>query len=120
MTDHYNDDEFEIVRQQYIRQYRARLNLFRHREEIRRREMPVDALQLEEQFSRLLHLIRPKAKYPMNANMLGQHFDEAQRRVIYALVEEIIEKAPWNGIEWSSISQKIIEHRNKSAPVSRS
>src|ERR1700732_4676240 len=60
VTDNYTDDEFEIVRKEYIRQYEARLNLLRHREEVRRNEFPVDALQLEEQFARLLHFIRPK------------------------------------------------------------
>jgi len=107
MTDSFTDEQFEICREEHIRQLERRLDLFRYREEIRRHEVPVDALSLEQKFAELLHLIRRKAEYPRNASYLNAHFNEAERRVIYALLEEIIEQAPWHGIEWSLIFERI-------------
>jgi hypothetical protein len=115
LTDRYTDDEFEVVRKEYIRQYEARLNLLRYREEVRRLEFPVDALQLEQQFARLLRLIRRKAAYPMNASYLNSHFNETERRVIYALLEEIMEQAPWQGISWGTVIEKISAYRQRKA-----
>jgi hypothetical protein len=115
LTDNYTDDEFEVVRKEYIRQYEARLRLLRHREEARRQEFPVDPLQLEHQFARLLHFIRPKATYPMNASFLNHHFNEAERRVIYALLEEIIKLALWQGISWGKVVERISAHRQREA-----
>jgi hypothetical protein len=75
------DEQFEICREEHIRELERRLDLFRDREEIRRHEVPVDALSLEQKFAELLHLIRRKAEYPCNASDLNAHFNEAERRV---------------------------------------
>jgi hypothetical protein len=100
-TNGYSDEEFEACRRNSIEQLKRRLDLLLHREEIRRHEVPVSALDLEKKFAeiaKLLRVVRSKAEYPQNATYLGSHFGEAERRVIYALLEEIIEKVPWRGI----------------------
>jgi hypothetical protein len=51
--------------------------------------LPVSALELEEKFAQVLRIVRgQKSKYPNNANDLARHFGDAERRVIYALLEE--------------------------------
>jgi hypothetical protein len=107
ITDGFTDEQFEICREEYTRQLERRLELLRHQEEIRRHEVPVDAWTLERKFAQILRLIRPKAEYPLNASYLNMHFDEATRRVIYALLEEIIEHAPWRGVDWSQVCERV-------------
>ncbi len=107
MVDSWTPEQFEICRTETIRQLENRLTKLKYREQIRRHEMPVDALSLEEKFGELLRIIRRKAEYPRNASYLAQHFNEGERRIIYALLEEIIEQAPWKGIEWHQIFERI-------------
>jgi hypothetical protein len=97
-TDGYSDEEFEICRQNCIEQLKRRLDQLHRREVIRRHEQPVRALDLKEKFAELLRMVRPKTEYPCNATYLASYFGETERRVIYALLEEIIEKIPWHGI----------------------
>jgi hypothetical protein len=118
LTDNYDNDEFEIVRQEYIRQYRARLKLLCHREQVRRHEFAVSALQLEEKFGQFLRLIRPRASYPRNASYINDNFNEAERRVIYGLLEEILEQAPWNGVQWFYVVRKISQYQNEGKKTS--
>ena len=113
LTDIYADDEFEICRAEHIRQLTRRLTVLRHREEIRRHEVEVSPLDLEYQFAELLRLIRRKSQYPRNASYLNTHFNENERRVIYGLSEEIIEQAPWRGIQWYPIVNAVSKHRQK-------
>jgi hypothetical protein len=107
ITDGLTEEQFEICREEHIRQLGRRLELLRSQEEIRRHEVPVDAWSLEQKFAQLLRLIRRKAEYPHNASYLNMHFSESERRVIYALLEEIIEQAPWHGIDWSPVFERI-------------
>ncbi|MGO8846642.1 MAG: hypothetical protein ACLQFI_15160 [Methylocella sp.] len=107
MTDKLTDEQFEIWRGETISQLERRLSLLRHREEIRRCHVPVDALTLERKFAELLHLVRRKAEYPSNASYLNTHFNEKERRIIYALLEEIIEQTPWHGMDLSLILERI-------------
>jgi hypothetical protein len=110
ITDGYSCEEFETCRQNCIKQLKRRLELFRRREEIHRREFPVSALGLEEKFAELLRIVRPKAEYPRNATYLGSIFGEPERRVIYALLEEIIEQRPWKGLiisKWGSENRNL-------------
>src|SRR5208282_109747 len=105
-TDGLTDQQFEVFRAEHIGQLKHRLALLRHREEIRRHEVPVDALSLEQKFAEVLHLVRKNAKYPMNASYLADYFDEDKRRVIYALLEEIIEQAPTPVIDYGHTYKK--------------
>jgi hypothetical protein len=98
ITDGYSAEQFETYRQNCIDKLKRRLDLFRRREEIRRLEVPVSGLDLEYKFAELLRLVRPRADYPRIATYLAHHFDGTQRRVIYALLEEIVEQTPWRGI----------------------
>jgi hypothetical protein len=107
ITDGFTQVQFEVCRTETIRQLEDRLALLRHREEIRRLDLPVDGLSLEQKFAELLHMIQPKAEYPTNASYLNANFNEAERRVIYALLEEIIEQAPWSGVDWMKISERV-------------
>lgn len=93
-TDGLTNEQFEVFREDSICQIKQRLALLHHREEIRRHEVPVDALQLEEKFAQVLRLVRRRAGYPRNASYLNANFNEVERRVIYALLEEIVEQAP--------------------------
>jgi hypothetical protein len=93
-TDNLSDEQFEKYRWSWIRQCKEHLNKLRSREEIRRYEFPVEGLDLEEKFRELLRLIRPKAIYPDNANCFNMHFDQKQKRILYALLEEVIEQVP--------------------------
>jgi hypothetical protein len=115
LTDSFTDDEFEICRMEYIRQLKRRLALLHYREKIRRREVEVTPLDIEHKFAELLKLIRPKAQYPQNANCINRHFNEAERWVLFALLEEVIEQAPWKGVEWWSVVDKISTHRKRQA-----
>jgi hypothetical protein len=105
------DEEFEINRDETIRQLHCRLKLLRRREEIRRCEIPIEPLDLENKFLQLQHLVRRKAKYLSHASYLADHFDPGQRRVLYALLEEIIESVPWRGIDVGKIFARITEFR---------
>jgi len=116
-----SDSDFEIYRQGHIQQIADRLRLFRYREEVSRHEFPVDGLTLEEKFAELLRLIRRKAEYPRRASYLAQHFNEQQRRIIYALLEEVIAQAPWLGIDPSLLWGKIYKiGTEQSGPQSES
>jgi hypothetical protein len=114
LTDSLTDEEFEICRNEHVRLLKRRLALLRRREEIRRYEISVTPLDLEHKFAELLRLGRPKARYPQNASHINRHFNEQERRVIYALVEGVIEQARWRGISWSPIFERIRKHRNSS------
>lgn len=101
----YTDDQLEIIRAEHLRQLEARLALFRLREQIRGLEFPVSGLDIEEKFQKVLGLMsgirrRDRVRYPQNASYISQHFDADQRRVLYALLEEVIEMVPWRGINW--------------------
>lgn len=98
VTDGLNDNEFARYQKRMILGLRRRLSELHHREEIRRQEAPVTPLMLEQKFAELLRIVRRKAQYPQNASYLNMHFNEEERRVIYALLEEIIEQAPWRGV----------------------
>ena len=99
VTDSYNDGEFSRYQNRTIEQLKRRLLLFRDREGVRRHEAEVTPLMLEEKFGELLRFVRRRATYPSHATYLGLHFNETQRRIIYALLEEIIEQAPWRGLD---------------------
>ncbi len=107
ITDNFSDEQFERCRKEHIRQLTRRLTIYRNREEIRQLAMPVSALDLEGKFAEVMHLVRRRAAYPQHANYLSEHFDETQRRVLYSLLEEIIEQAPWDGISWSQVGDKV-------------
>jgi hypothetical protein len=107
-------ERFEIVRAAFLRQLGRRLTVLQHREEIRRHEVPVDGLSLEAQFGRVLKLIRPGARQPMNASYLSENFNEQERRIIHALLEQMIERKPWRGIQWSPIWRKVFESKDGS------
>jgi hypothetical protein len=107
ITDGFNETEFTRFQKRIIRQLKRRLGLLHHREEIRRGEVPVSALMLEHKFAELLHLVRTKADYPRNASYLNRHFNQAERRILYALLEEIIEQAPWRGIDWGPVFDRL-------------
>jgi hypothetical protein len=108
-TDHLTDQQFEIYRHEILQQLKQRLRRLHHREEIRRHEIPVDALTLEYKFGELCRLVRPRAEYPRNASYLNKHFNEEERRIIFALLEEIIEQHYWRGIQWSGVWRRVYE-----------
>jgi len=107
ITDHYTNADFEVFRRAHIRQFQRRLERLRLRESIRRHEISVDGLSLEGKFGQLLRLLRPGARYPMNASYLNQEFNEHERRVIYALLEEVIEQIPWRGVNWYEVLEAV-------------
>jgi hypothetical protein len=94
VPDEVNAAEFQAYQKSFVQRQRLQLNTLRRREEIRRLEIKVEPLDLEYKFAEVLHLLRPKAQYPKYASLLADQFDEAQRRLIYALLEEIIEQVP--------------------------
>lgn len=112
MTDAYSAAQFEKVRAEYIRQLESRLALFRLRELIRRREFPVSGLDVEDKFKQLLGLMRgtrrrDRANYPHSASHISHHFNAAQRRILYALLEAIIELVPWRGVDWGLVGKHV-------------
>jgi hypothetical protein len=111
VTDVLTDEQFEIYRTEIIIQLKRRFSLLQHREEIRRCEVPVDALSLEYKFAELLRLVRRKADYPRNASYLNKHFNETERRVIFGLLEEIIEQDSWRGIEWWRVWERVYKRQ---------
>jgi len=50
----------------------------------------------------------------MNASYLSENFNEQERRIIHALLEQMIERKPWRGIQWSPIWRKVFESKDGS------
>ncbi len=112
MTLGYTPAQFENLRAEYLRQLNARLALLLSREQIRRLEVPVSGLDIEEKFQQVLALMRgvrrrEPAGYPQNASYINHHFDDKQRRVFYALLEEIIEMVRWRGVIWGLVCSRV-------------
>jgi hypothetical protein len=98
INDNDSDEQFEVCRRKNIERLEARLALLRYREQVRRRELEVTGSALEDKFRDLLGLIRRGVSYPYYGDWLETQFSEAQRRIIYALLEGIIEQSPWQGV----------------------
>lgn len=110
LTTSYSAEQFEKIQREYIRQLEGRLATFRLREQIRRYEFPVQGLEIEEKFKQLLAAMsgvprRAKGNYPANASYINSRFDEIQRRVLYALLEELLECVRWRGVDWGLVSE---------------
>jgi hypothetical protein len=58
------DAALKIHKRECICQLRSHLNVLRHREAIRRYEVRVTPLKLEQKFAELLRLVRPSTQYP--------------------------------------------------------
>jgi len=102
ITDNYTEERFESLRQSCIQQLESRLDLLRRRERIRRYELPVPGYCLEQKLGELLSLVlRRRAEYSRIAYFLTETFTDEQRRIIYALLEQIVEQVPWRGINFS-------------------
>jgi hypothetical protein len=109
----WNDEEFEIVRKEYIRQIRTQMGYLRSREEMRSGVRPVEPLDIEYKFAKLLGFLRPKAQYPRNASYINKHFNGEERRVLYGLLDEIEEHMPWPGISVHDIFERIRKEKSK-------
>jgi hypothetical protein len=113
-TDALTPEQFERFRTEHVRQLEARLDLLRRREQIRRHEIPVSGLDVEDKFKQILgrlHGVRRQnlADYPQNANEVNDNFNDSQRRVLYALLEEIIEAPPQPIIDWARVWQRVYD-----------
>ena len=112
-------EQFEKVRDEYIRQLEERLVLLRQREWIRRCEFPVRGLDIEDKLKELLRVCgvprRERTKYPQKASHINSHFNDAQRRILYALLEEVIELVPWRGVD-----PNLVADRSSRSPRPRS
>lgn len=112
MTEGYSVEQFEKVRAEYIRQLERRLALLREREQIRRCEFPINGLDVEDKFRQLLVCVRGVRhhaidNYPHNASYINKNFDDRQRRILYALLEEVIESVPWRGMDWGLVCERV-------------
>jgi len=96
VADNLSDDEFEIVRKDFVRQAKARLFCLHVRQMRRNGELAVEGLEIEHKLGKLLSFLRPKAEYPRHATHIGTHFGE-ERRVLYGLLDDIEEHVPWRG-----------------------
>jgi hypothetical protein len=108
VTNSLTPEQFERFRAEHARQLEARLNLLRTREQIRRHEFPVSGLDIEDKLKQILgrmHRVRSQnlSDYPQNANEVNNNFGDRQRRVLYALLEEIIEAPPQPIIDWARV-----------------
>jgi hypothetical protein len=107
-----NPQQFERYRDEHVRQLKSRLDLLRRREQIRRLEFPVSGLEIEEKLKQILRRMRGVRRqdadsYRHTASDIYDTFDDRQRRVLYALLEEIVEIVPERLIDvnqlWSSV-----------------
>jgi hypothetical protein len=113
-TDGLTPEQFERFRAEHVRQLEARLDLLRRREQIRRHEFPVSGLDVEDKLKQILgrlHGVRRQnlTDYPQNANEVNDNFNDSQRRVLYALLEEIIEAQPQPIIDWARVWQRVYD-----------
>jgi hypothetical protein len=113
-TDALTPEQFERFRAEHVRQLEARLDLLRRREQIRRHEVPVSGLDVEDKFKQILgrlHGVRRQnlTDYPQNANEVNDNFNDSQRRVLYALLEEIIEAPPQPIIDWARVWHRVYD-----------
>ena len=79
ITDSCSSEEFEKIRAECIRQLESRLHLLHTRESIRRRELPVRGLDVEEKLRQVLcHMRgvrrRDRKQFPHLANEVNTHF----------------------------------------------
>lgn len=96
ITDGLTSKQFERYRENHILQLESRLDLLRRREQIRRREFPVSGLEIEQKLGQILRCMRGVRRrsveyYRQTASEICDTFDDSQRRVLYALLEEIVE-----------------------------
>jgi hypothetical protein len=101
------DEEFEIARQELIRQADRHLGYLRLREQMRCGGRTVEPLDVEEKFAALLHFLRPSARYPRNATHISRHFGAEQRRVLYALLDDLEEHVRWNGFGLHQVYEQL-------------
>jgi hypothetical protein len=97
VVDHYGEDEIEIIRQEYIRQGEERLSDLRMRNSMRKGEVPVDGVALRDEFARVLGAVRQKSQPSLHADYLAEVFGEEQRRVLFIVLDDIIEQILWRG-----------------------
>jgi hypothetical protein len=109
----FSDDEFDIWRNEYIRQAQSQLEQMRFRGERRRGMVPVKPSDIERQLVGILHLLRPTAQYAQDVSLIVRHFDQGQRRYLYDLLAEIEENIPWSGFDSRKALDLIHQHRLK-------
>jgi hypothetical protein len=108
---HFSEEEFEIWRANHIWQAETRLGSLRSREAKRRGDVPVDTLDLEQKFARVVYAVRGKSELSSGARMTIKSLDERQRRALYTLLDEIEDQIPWRGFN-SQAAYELI-HRRK-------
>ena len=113
ITDGFSDEKFEIFRKEHLRQFKKRLGYLRIRQEMRKGIRPVEPLDLEHKFGKLLHFVKSKAQYPHNASYLAAHFDQEHRRVVYGLLDDIEDHIRWHGVSWSDVYERMRESKDK-------
>jgi hypothetical protein len=107
LTDTFTDAELAICQSEYIRQFQDRLKVLRVREAMRSGTLPVEGLEIEHKFARLLTHLRPKAVYPQNASYIETHFNAEERRVLFGLLDDIEEQVPWQGVLWYKVLKRL-------------
>jgi hypothetical protein len=114
-TERLTDEEVEIWQNECIRQLEGHLAGLRYREDKYRGN--VEGMDIERQLGRILHLIRPRERYPTYASIIDRHFDKEQLGLIYRLLDVIEEAVPWEGpgryktVQKWRARDKIHEHR---------
>ena len=109
----FSNDEFEIFRDEYVRQAQSRLKQLSLRGERRQGKIPVNPFDIERQLVGILRLLRPKEKYTRDARFIELHFDQEQRRLLYDLLAEIEEAIPWTGFDSRKAFDLIRQYRAK-------
>jgi hypothetical protein len=105
----YSAEEFEIYRNEFIRQAELRLAHLREAEGKRRGKIPVDGADIERLRATLLEGIRRKAKLSPDRQYIEDHFNTEQRQRLYVLLADLVECIQWKFPWWRGM-EAVSEH----------
>ena len=116
--DDLSDEEFEILRSEFIRLAKERLVQLKLVEDKIAQKAAVESADINMKIAQLLQWIRPTARLSRNANYIDRHFGKEQRFILYDLLNELYENVPWYfpcGEAFETISKHKLEmhKRNK-------
>ncbi len=83
------------------------------REQYRSGEFPIDSLTLEHKLDRIAKLVSRKASFWQAASFLAQHFNRADMKTIYRLLDDIEEFAYEHIVRWGDAYEAIEKVRLK-------
>jgi hypothetical protein len=117
ITNHHTAEQFEICRNEFIRQAELRLLQLRDAEGKRQGSIPVEGGDIEKLRAHLLKRIRRKATLLRDDRYVEEQFNAEQRRILYILLGDLEESIPWRFPWWEgmeAVHRHLVETTNHS------